>query len=171
MKSIKMTYRGFCFNVNPDSVKAEFSRAHSTALIFGKRAKPKEICELPSKISGSGKFVGENAREFMQSFYSVYKKGGAAYLFSPVFPPVKAFFTRLDFSIGAGGECINYTFEFIESQNEKKGAFDFGYTLAEEGENLFDISNRTGISVEKIFNLNGFETPFSVEEGDRVWLK
>lgn len=171
MKSIKMTYRGFCFDVNPDSVKCGFSRAHTTALIAGRRAKVKELCELPSKISGGGKFFGENAREQMQTLFALYKKGGAAYLFSPVFPPVKVYFTRLDYGISAGGECINYAFEFIEAQNEKKGAFDFGYTVAEEGENLFDISNRTGVSVEKIVKQNAFETPFSVEEGDRVWLK
>ena len=51
------------------------------------------------------------------------------------------------------------------------GEENFGYTLAAENENLFDIAARTGVGIEKIIDFNSFEEPFSVREGDRVWLK
>ena len=171
MKSIKMSYRGFGFEVNPKSVKAEYSRAESTALLTKRRAISHELCEMPLVVSGTGRFYGENAREKMQELLSVYKKGGAAYLFSPVFPPVKAHFLSLSFTVSADSELIDYSFRFKESENKKLGAFDFGYTLAGENENLFDIAARTGVAIEKIIDLNSFEEPFSVREGDRVWLK
>ena len=150
MKSIKMSYRGLCFEVNPKTVKVEFKRAQSTAVIPRHRARAEEICELPAVISGTGRLYGSDARAKMQSFLSVYKKGGAAYLFSPVFPPVKAYFTSLTFSVSAEEDCIEYAFSFKD---------------------LFDIANRTGVSIEKIIALNSFEDPFSVTEGEKVWLK
>ncbi len=171
MKSIKMSYRGFCFEVNPKTVKVEFKRAQSTAVIPRHRARTEEICELPAVISGTGRLYGSDARAKMQGFLSAYKKGGAAYLFSPVFPPVKAYFTSLTFSVNAEEDCIEYAFSFKEAESKKRGSFDFGYTLAEDGENLFDIAYRTGVSIEKIIALNGFEDPFSVTEGEKVWLK
>ena len=74
MKSIKMSYRGFTLDVNPKTVKAQYRRAESVSLIPYRRARMRELCEMPLTVSGSGMLLGENARAEMQMLLSVYKK-------------------------------------------------------------------------------------------------
>lgn len=171
MDSIKMSYRGFCFNANPKTVKAVMKKETEVTLFPFKHGRCREGAQAPITVEGSGSFFGENARAQAQALLSVFKRRGAAYLFSPVLFPIKAVFTSLEFSLDAPKNRIDYRFSFVQESSEKSGSFDFGYTLAEKGENLFDISSRTGVSIESIIDLNGFETPFSVKEGNRVWLR
>lgn len=171
MKSVKMTYKGFEFDINPSSVKLELSKANSSFVIPFKRNKSREISELPMTLIGKGRLSGADAREKSQELISVFKKSGSAYVFSPVLTPIKAYFTSLEFGVSAGDDSIEYSFKFTEDTGSKKAMYDFGYTLAERGENLFDIANRTDTSVERLFELNRFENPFTVEEGNKVWLK
>lgn len=171
MKSIKMSYKGFCFDANPETVKCEMSKKVSVVRIPFARGEVKETGEMPVTVSGRGKFCGKDAREKAQGLLAVFKRSGSAFLFLPVLSPVKAFFTELVFSVNAAEECIEYSFAFTEDKNAKKGLFDFGYTVAQSGENLFEIANRTDTRIESIIGLNDFEDPFSVREGDRVWLK
>ena len=171
MKTVKMSYKGFVFKANPTEIKTEFSRKTASRIIPFKHSGTGVICQSPAVIKGRGKFCGEGERAQAQSLYSVFKKEGAAYLFSPVFVPVKAHFTNLEFSVNSEKECIEYAFTFTQEENLQKGSFDFGYTLAAEGENLFDVAGRTHTPIEKIIDLNRFKNPFSVREGDRIWLK
>ena len=171
MNSVKMSYGGFTFNANPSSIKTELSKEIVSAVIPFKKSKTGVISKKPATVSGSGSFCGSGAREQAQRLLAVYKKEGADYLFTPVSEPVKAFFTSLVFSVNADKERIDYTFTFTQEESAEKGVCDFGYTVAEKGENLFDISFRTETPLERIVDLNGFKNPFCVREGDRVWLK
>ncbi len=171
MDSIKMSYGGFTFNANPSSVKTEYKKNTAPSVFPFRRAKTNIISKSPAVISGNGKFCGKNARAEAQMLLSVFKREGAAYLFSPVLAPVKAYFTALDFSVNSVSGSIDYSFEFTQEEASDSDLYDFGYTLAEENENLFDIAHRTNTNIEKIIDLNSFKTPFDIREGDRIWLK
>lgn len=170
MKLIKMSYKGFTFEVNPQTISIDYSKSVSTRSFPFFTSKAQEISINPTKISASGKFVGESAREFANKFERVFKSKGSAYLFVVDSTPIKAFFTALNISFDSKENAVSYTFEFVEDYQGKQRYFDFGYTYAKDGENLYDIANRTGVSVETLYDLNNFCDLFAVEGGDKVWL-
>jgi hypothetical protein len=170
MEFVKMTYKGFSFDVNPSSVKAEFSKTIAKKNIIFKSSKAQEICFENTKITASGKFTGENARQNSHTLMRIFKSKGSAYLFAPDIAPIKAYMSDLKISYNAGEQCVSYEVTFIEDCDDKSFLFDFGYTYALDGENLYDVSNRTDIAIEKLFEYNDYSDLFSVKEGDKIWL-
>lgn len=171
MNTAKMGYKGMTFDVNPKSVKTDFSKKIAIKTIpfgFGKSA---EICKMPVKITGSGAFYGSTAGQEAHKLMQVFEKGGSSYLFMPKLAPIKAFFTDLTMRVGADSESIEYTFSFTEDCTEKRSSYPFGYTYALEGENLYDIANRCEVAADVLFRANDYMDMFSVREGDKVWLK
>lgn len=171
MEFIDMSYKGFSFPVNPASIKTQMKKRTVKKDVMSFASKVKETGFEPAVISGSGSFSGDKAQESAHELMRIFKEEGSAYLFSPEFFPLKAFFTELQLKADASKRCIEYSFKFVEDSVNKKSRFDFRFTYAFEGENLFDISNRTGVPVEKLFKLNDYEDLFSVSQGDKVWLK
>ena len=170
MKCITMSYKGFEFPVNVKSINASFSKRISNIPIPKKSAKSQEICFNPAVIKGEGCFVGEGANEKAQLLITAFRGKGSAYLFSPIFSPIKAYFSDLKLSADSEKNCIEFSFTFTEDATGKKRYYDFGYTFALPGENLFDIANRCDVSPEKISKANDFKDMFSVSQGDKVWL-
>jgi hypothetical protein len=170
MQAIKMSYKGITLDVNPTSVKIEFSKSIAKKKIIFKSTKTQEMCFNPIKISGSGKLIGDKAREQAHSLMRIFKSKGSAYLFTPELAPIKAFLSDLTVSFDSAQGCVEYSFSFTEDCESKEYMLDFGYTYALNGENLYDISNRTEVSVENLFKCNNFCDMFSVNEGDKVWL-
>ena len=170
MKTIKMSYKGLMFDVNPASIKTDFSKKIETKAIpfgFGKTA---EISRMPVKISGSGIISGANKGEVTFELMRIFEKGGSSYLFTPYMAPMRAYFTDFSVRVNAEKDCIEYDFTFVEDCTEKKSRYAFGYTYAKSGENLFDIANRCNVSSDRIFEANDYMDMFSVSEGDKVWL-
>ena len=171
MECITMSYKGFEFPVNVKSVNARYSKRLSNIPVFKRSAKTQEICTNPAVISGEGCFFGESANEKAQMLITAFQGKGAAYLFSPIFSPIKAFFSDLTLKADAEKNCIEYSFEFTEEAGSKRRYYDFGYTFALPGENLFDVANRCNVAVEEISKANDFRDMFSVSQGDKVWLR
>ncbi len=171
MKTIKMIYKGFEFPVNAQELETEFSKRTAALPILKRSARVREVCFNPAVISGRGILSGEKAQEQANELVRLFREEDGAYLFSPIFPPIKAFFTELKLKTAANREGIEFSFRFVEEYCAKKGGYSFGYTYAREGENLYDVANRCSVSVEELFSLNGYKDLFSVNEGDRIWLK
>lgn len=165
-----MNYKDFSFDVNPSDVKIEFSKKISCENIIFSHSKTDEISFNPVIISGEGYFCGKNAKNYAHELMRIFKDRGSDYLFAPDIDPVKAFFDNLCISYNADKNCLSYKFSFIEDCTGKESTYDFGFTYANKGENLYDIANRMGVSVETIVENNDFEDLFSVSEGDKVCL-
>lgn len=170
MKLIKMNYKGFTFDVNPSSIEISLSKSINTKSIPFSFSKSQEINVQPTKIKGSGKFIGEDARQKAYQLERVFMSNGSAYLFVPDANPMKAFFSELNISYDSKDSSVNYSFEFVEDSQQKSNEYPFGYTVAKYNENLYDISNRTGIDVSRLFEINSYKDLFSVKVGDKVWL-
>lgn len=170
MKTIKMGFRGFVFDVNPSSIKLEYSKSVASKVVLFSTGRTQEVSFDATKISGSGKFVGKNAREYAYSLESVFKHKGSSFLFIPDGTPIKAFFTKLNISYNAEENSVSYSFEFVEDYQGERDSYDFGFTYALDGENLYDIANRTNVDVADLFSHNDYMDLFSVEGGDKVWL-
>lgn len=171
MKHMTMRYKGFTFPVNPKAVEIKMAKSIATAKVPFSKAKAQEICDMPCSISAEGSFFGSNAQEQALRLTALFEQKGSAYLFAPTLPAFKMYFQSLSISSDAQGNGLNYTVTFLQDTTAKKPVYDFGFTLARAGENLFDIANRTGVAPEKIVAANHYETMFSVQEGDRVWLR
>ena len=170
MKLIKMSYKGLTFNVNPSTVKIDFSKNISYRSIPFICSKAQEINHLPTVISGSGKFTGDNADEYAMRLEKTFRSTGSAYLFIPDATPIKAFFKGLSISYDSREGSVSYSFEFVEDCQGKKNEYDFNFTYAVKGENLYDVANRTGVDVGRIFELNEYQDLFSVKKGEKIWL-
>lgn len=170
MKLIKMSYKGFIFDANPESIEINLSKNISTKQFPFSISKSQEINIQPTIISGKGKFVGENARERAYLLEKVFKSNCSSYLFVPNASPIKAFFKALNMSYNSKENAVYYSFEFVEDVSGKKTDYNFGYTFAKENENLYDVANRTGVEIDKLFEINDYKDLFSLKAGDRVWL-
>ncbi|MDE6110735.1 MAG: hypothetical protein K2F65_02340, partial [Eubacterium sp.] len=82
-----------------------------------------------------------------------------------------AYLSSLDIKEDAKKSCISYSISFIEKNSGKQSEYDFGFTYAEDNENMFDIAFRCNQSIERLMELNNFANPFSVKKGDKVVLQ
>ena len=94
----------------------------------------------------------------------------SGYLQIPYADTYDAFFEKIEFKISAKNEKIIYKATFKENQKEKLDTVKITKTTVLKGENLFDISARTGISVEKLIEINNLKSPFDIEENREVTL-
>ena len=170
MQYMKMKYRGFEFNVNPKSLKISMNKKISRYdTVYAE-----ELCAQGTNrlytVSGNGCFVGEDSAKKAFELVRAYNKKGSDYLFLPNSVPIKACFSSLSISYSAGNDRVDYSFEFVQECKEKNEEHNPDYTVAADGENLFDIAHRTGMQIENLVEANDFGDVFAVKESDRVWL-
>lgn len=170
MAMTKMRYKDFVFDVNPSDIKLSLRKNLAKTDVMYSQQKCDEVGENAAVISGKGCFIGSGAIKQAYELVRIYNKKGADFLFTPYSSPMLAVFNKLNISYSSDSKKVEYSFEFTEQSKRKSQSFEFGYTYAEEGENLFDIADRTQIDIERIVELNDFCGVFSVKEGDKVWL-
>ena len=169
MQLIKMTYKVFEFDANPSIVKLDYSKNIATQFMIDSTDKTQEMSVSPVIVTGNGSFAGVDARDKAFQLQQIFKSSGSDYLFLSGFQPIRAFFKNLSISTDAKRGTVDYSFTFVEDYNGKKLQYDFGYTMAEKDENLFDVANRLGVGVELLVAKNDFEDVFAVNEGDKVY--
>ena len=84
---------------------------------------------------------------------------------------MKMYFTALRIHANAEAESIDYDFEFTEDPADKQFTRANRYTFVQDGENLFDVANRIGYPVEYLAEFNGCRDLFSVQTGEKIWLR
>ena len=169
MKLIKMNYKGYEFNINPSTLKLAYSKNIANQNIIDGVDRLNVISMKGAVITGTGILVGDDMLEQMSMLQMLFDKKESDYLFLPAFSPIKVYFTDLEFEMNNDKSVINYSFKFIEDSVCKKDNYCSGYTIAKNDENLFDIANRLGISVDVLVENNDFDDLFSVNEGDKVY--
>ena len=167
----KMRFKGFSFDVNPNFIEIRHKRIISEKALLNGKSRVNSGALCPAEITGKGCFYGDNASEKLAMLEMLHEKGGAGWLYLPQGSAYKVYFKELTFSFNADKNRYDYGFVFIECMSSKKSSFDFSYTLADDGETLFQIAGRCNVSVERLMALNDFATPFSVNSGDRVVIK
>lgn len=169
MQLIKMKYKEYVFDINPSSIKFDHSKTVANQSILNHFDNSSVMSVKPISIIGSGILVGDDRFEQMVLVQNLFNKKDSDYLFLPGFSPIKAYFSELSFSLNSNKNAISYSFKFVEDNQGKKEYYDFGYTIAKKGENLFDIANRLNVEVELLVGKNDFEDLFAVKEGDKVY--
>ncbi len=170
MQYMKMKYGGFEFNVNPKSFKASMNKNLTKYdTVFSEQMCVDNGREC-TRVSGEGYFIGENAADKAFELVRVYNKKGSDYLFLPNSVPVKAYFSSLDISYSSANDRVEYSFVFTQECNTKNELQTPEFIYALKDENLFDVSNRTGVEIETLVKCNDIGNVFAIKEGDRIWL-
>lgn len=170
MDYMKMKYKGFEFDVNPKEFQLLASKNISKIDIPNKTFVNNEINPKGLTVKGKGSLIGENALEKAHLLLLLFNKSGSDFLFLPTGDVVKAYFADLNISYSGSLDKVDYSFEFVEDTKGKEAEYTFGYTIAKRQENMFDVSNRTGVSVETLAKVNQVESVFAIKEGDKIWL-
>lgn len=171
MHLMKMKYKDFEFPLNPSVIKVKHSRNISEKSLFDSDSAVYNISKNASVISGEGSFFGEKAFEYAGELEKINKESSSGWLFLPNGSCFDAYFKELTIKSDAKKNDVFYTFTFIENCNHKKNEREIEFVYAKEGENLFDVAYRCGISLETILELNNFKNPFDISVGDKVVLK
>lgn len=170
MEYMKMKYKGFEFDVNPKEFELIAKKNMSKVDIPNKSFINDEVNPKGLLVKGKGCFVGANALEKAHLLLLLFNKSGSDFLFLPTGDVVKAYFTNLDISYSGSLDKVEYSFEFLEDTLGKDTEHTFGYTFAKRQENMFDVSNRTGVEVETLAKINQVQSVFAIKEGDKIWL-
>lgn len=171
MAAMKMRFKDFEFPSNPAVIKTELSANVRENSLFESDSAVYNISRNAAVISGKGCFWGEERFTASALLKKLQSSSDAGWLFLPDGSCFNAFFTALTVEEDAKKDCVFYSFSFTENCLHKKEEYDFGFTLAQENENMFDIAHRCGVPIETLMRLNDFKTPFSIKAGDRVVLK
>lgn len=166
-----MKYKEYEFPANPCSVKVESKREINKTPLLDKGTAVEDICTQGVVISGSGELYGNNAAEECMYLSRLFKQNGAGWLICPCAAAMPAYFTAFSYEVSATKNSACFHFEFTQAYDTAQYYADTDYTFAQEGENVFDIASRAGISVSRLMELNTFENAFAVSAGERVKIK
>lgn len=171
MKQCKMKYKGFEFPCNPSVLEIKASRNVSKAAIVGRGEAAFDICANAREAVGEGRFFGEGAFENASRLEALCRSGGAGWLYLPGGECFRAHFKELTIKQDANKNEVFYSFKFIEHESFEKASYSPDCTAVKDGENLFDVAHRCGVSVEALLELNNLKSPFDVKAGEAVALK
>lgn len=170
MQFMKMSYKGFDFDINPKDIKISMNKGTTKY----NTVYDEQICKENGRscvvVLGKGYLTGGDSAVRAFELVRVFNKKGSDYLFLPNSVPIKMLFTSLDISYSSGKDRVEYSFEFTQECNTKSEEHSVGYTYALKNENLFDIASRTGVQIESIVKCNDIGDIFAVREGEKIWL-
>ncbi len=169
MKSVRLKYKDYAFPKNPKSIVITSSKHLSENKINGYRTQTTEICKNPCNITVSGE-ITQNINEETEKLKKLQNEKNSGFLQIPYADTYDAFFEKIEFKISANSEKVIYNAVFRENQKEKLDTVKITKTTVLKDENLFDISARTGVSVENLIEINNLKSPFDIKENQEVIL-
>lgn len=167
---MKMKFKDFTFPSNPKEIKINISSNIQSKGVYGGSSTTENVSVNPIIISGKGEFFDDYAEELCLYLQHMLRDKTAGELMLPSSAGLNAFLTEFTYSKNCRKGSTEYYFVFTESCNKTNNKRKTNYTIAEKNENAFEIAGRCNISVSDIMSLNDFQTPFSINEGDRVVL-
>lgn len=171
MKSNKMMFKDYVFDKNPEKILVKTSKNITKTKIPDGVTVVRENSSNCAVVTGNGKIFGSDCIIKAYRLKTLHKRKGAGKLCIPNMDAFDAIFSELTYEYNSEKNYVSYSFRFDEVETEKKDNCFFTYTFANSGENAFDVSARTGISIDKIMMLNNFKSPFDIAEGDKVIIK
>ena len=168
MKNSVIRYKGYSFEHNPETLRISTVKSVAEQDVILGRSIVREFGEKNRIITGEGKIVGEDCMYQFLRLYKVKEERGSGVLSIPSVKPFFAFFRSLEFLAEPAPNLITYRFVFVEEGGKSLTPAQSSYTL-EDGEDLWDVSHKFGLAVEKLIELNNFiKRPEEVGARDEV---
>ncbi|MDE5670626.1 MAG: hypothetical protein K2I14_04075 [Eubacterium sp.] len=168
---VKMKFKDFEFPTNPLFIKTEMACRINEKSVLSGESKVFHVSDRASVIKTDGCFWGDDGSDALLKLKMLMKSRKPGWLFLPDGSCYNAYLSSVDIREDAKKNCISYSISFIEKCPGKKSEYDFGFTYAEDDENMYDIAFRCDKSIEKLMEINDFSNPFSVKKGDKVVLQ
>lgn len=167
-----MRFKGYTWHHNPKNIEVsnvksskEIKEPYAGSVLqsFGRKSRV---------IKGTGELYGSDCLQQYEILWQLYVEGGSGLLSVPEFMPFYAEFSSLSFEAQPQPDVLLYSFTFTECmQNEMPKYEESVYTVKSDGENLWDIANSFGKTVESLVVLNTqLKYPDNLKKGEVVKL-
>ena len=168
MKAYKIRFRGYEWEHNPAQLKVSGALNLREHIICGGKSAVQNLGSRARTVNGKGSFVGENALEKYSELVRLSETPGSGVLCIPGVKPFYAYLRKVELDCDSTPDAVNYSFEFTEDASARQASQPVYHTLA-ENEDLWDVSYRFAVSIEKLVSLNpGIRFINEPEEGARV---
>lgn len=174
MKHGTMRFSGLTLHHNPSKIEVLDVSELSENLIIGGVPFVCGSGANAAVVRGEGVFYGANAFEQYLDLRDLYKNGTAGALSLSGVRPFYAFLAKLGLKCMPVDDVVEYSFTFLEAPNlvPKENSTAPLFRIAEEGQDLWDISVITGISVDTLVMLNPqLKSPCEVSQGDKIRIR
>ena len=170
MKLVPMRFNGVQWHHNPKEIVFECDKnINELKSPFG-NAYIQDTGRKNMKIKGTGELYGENCLEQFERLLDLFKNSGQGVLAIPKLTPIFAVFESIKIVGTPKPDMLTYSFVFREVMEKKKAEKEVS-CIAENGENLWDISYKYGISIDTLVRLNPYvKRPDVVPDGSVVRL-
>lgn len=169
---LNMRYKSFVWPNNPYACKLSTSRELVTHRFPGRGCGLEDLGKNIRVLTGEGEFFGENAYETMKELLAVFYEGGTGVLVHPVVDMNRAWFQELELLQEPRADYVKYRFSFWEDGDSgvaQQGTKTSGNHSVQAGENLWQIAELYGTTVENLLTANGWiQNPNSLTVGRMV---
>lgn len=179
-----MRYKDYIWPHNPTTYSIAYERQVAVHKIPFGRYCTQDLGLTCRVMWGEGVFAGDGAYEEFKALATVFYGGGPGLLIHPVWQVSSAYFTALRLEQEPLPDYVRYSFEFREDYDgysqtleeltgaDQAAADQAGslpvHTVA-EGESLWTIAQRDGVTLEALLEANpAIKNPNLVHPGDQV---
>lgn len=171
MSNSMIRFKGFEFEHNPETLKITTENNVRYQRIVNGKDIVSQYGRSPRVITGEGSIIGADCMYKFLRLFRVKEQSGSGVLSVPFTKPIMAYFKKLDFLAEPTPELITYRFEFVEDCPENRGIPVKKFYTTSAGEDLWDISYRFDVAVEKLLELNPqIKRPEEVMRGAEIRL-
>lgn len=168
MSLAPMSYRGYVWPNNPETVKIERARNTAELKIPGSVSAMQDNGTAPRRVSGSGRFTGTGCGDSFSQLCTAFGEGGSGMLRLPGMDPFPAVFASLAMKGEPGPDSVGYEFVFLEDASATETPEEQTYVCS-GGETLWDVANRYGTDADALLDANPeIEWPNALEAGREV---
>ena len=166
----------FSFRFNPYEFKTYLSsKLCEYNLPFSDYSLTVDNKNVSETIIAKGEFFGNNAYDDFKRLYNLFMQKKSQVLIHPLYSPCYVYFKNLQLLQAPLENYIKYQFELV-----KIGDLDLKDELlknttnkyyVKSGETLFDISAKTGVDIDTIYEKNDITDPFNLTEGEIIIIE
>lgn len=170
MKLVPMRFKGVQWHHNPAEISFECDKQINEIKAVSGEAYIQNMGRKNMRISGSGQLFGEDCLEQFDRLLALFEQGGSGVLAIDGIKPIFAVFESVKIIGRPKPDVLEYSFAFREVMEQKSGNIKKVH-IAVEGENLWDVSYKYGISIDTLVALNpDVKRPDELEKGFEVKL-
>lgn len=170
MSGVPMRFRGFEWHHNPKEISFECDKTVNELSSPFLRSYIQSAGRKNMRILGSGELYGADCMRQFERLFELFAQSGAGVLSIPGLPAFFAVFESLKITARPKPDILLYSFAFREVMEKKSDGAPSFCTMG-EGETLWDISYRTGVSIDALMRLNpAFKRPDECVKAARVVL-
>ncbi len=171
MKHGLMRFMGYTLHHNPHTLQIINNANIEQYCIPDFTELTENIGNKATVVKGEGVFYGENAFEQFVELKQLAKSNKAGVLSVSGINPFYACLSELRLKCTPVDDYVEYSFTFIESADYKYKENSTAPTkyIVKQAEDLWDISCKLSIPIEKLINLNPqLKNTYDISEGDVI---